>query len=121
MAEINTHQSILKTVTFIMILHLRRGKGRAEGTVCAKALGWEGANDVEKQIPAEGQHEGGGMIWVEKLQRLGNTEGLAAMLRIQHYEKLRQAFHQRRTCSDLHFERSQSVHGTEGAVVEAWR
>lgn len=28
---------------------------------------------LQKQTTAEGQHEGGGMMWVEKLQRLGNT------------------------------------------------
>lgn len=75
---------------------------------------------LQKQTTTAGQCKGGGMMWVEKLQRLGNY-GLRALLRIQHYEKLRKAFHQRRTCSDLHFERRQSAHGIEGAVVEAGR
>lgn len=74
---------------------------------------------LQKQTTTAGQHEGEGMMWVEKLQRLGN-DGVGALLRIQHCENLRKAFHQRKKCSDLHFE-SQSAHGTEGAVVVAGR
>lgn len=74
---------------------------------------------LQKQTTTAGQHEGEGMMWVEKLQRLGN-DGVGALLRIQHCEKLRKAFDQRKKCSDLHFE-SQSARGTEGAVVVAGR